>query len=208
MSAFLRLSGARILVALLAVVLLAAACGGDDAGDTQVSPPAPAPTEAPPPPAPTEAPTTTEAAPAKPVYGMVTAVDDQIGRILGELDSLGLAQDTIVLVSSDHGDMLGSHGQRLKRKPWEESIRIPGIVRYPRSGAAPRETEAFFTQVDFAPTLLSLCGVEAPADMQGADLSPVILGESDDGRLYNHETFYSVDEFLEWATQHPDLADL
>jgi len=235
-------------------------------------------------------------------YGMVTAVDDQIGRILGELDSLGLTEDTIVLVSSDHGDMLGSHGQRLKRKPWEESIRIPGIVRYPRSGAAPRQTDAFFTQVDFAPTLLSLCGVDTPAGMQGADLSPVILGQTDagpdsaffqifgpffaggceagwrgvrtdkymyaryrdkpwvlydleadpyelnnlaedpqaapireeleakitewmdktgdswnfdwsapvedKGRLYNHETFYSVDEFLEWATEHPDLADL
>ena len=74
MSAFLRLSGVRILVALLAVVLLAAACGDDDSEDAQVSPPAPAPTEAPPPPAPTEAPTTTEAAPTKPVYGMVTAV--------------------------------------------------------------------------------------------------------------------------------------
>ena len=114
-------------------------------------------------------------------YGMVTAVDDQVGRILAELETLGIAEDTIVLVSSDHGDMLGSQGKRLKRKPWEESIGVPGIVRYPRRGQSGVETAAIFTHVDFAPTLLSLCGVEAPADMQGADLSPVILGAAQEG---------------------------
>lgn len=65
-------------------------------------------------------------------YGMITAVDAQIGRLLRTLDELGMAEDTIVLLSSDHGDMLGSHNRRLKRKPWEESIRVPGILRYPR----------------------------------------------------------------------------
>ena len=113
-------------------------------------------------------------------YAMVTAVDDQIGRILAELDNLGLRENTIVIVSSDHGDMLGSHGARLKRKPWEESIRVPGIVRHPRAPAG-RETDALFSHVDIAPTLLSLCGIEAPAEMQGGNLSPVILGESDAG---------------------------
>jgi arylsulfatase A-like enzyme len=114
-------------------------------------------------------------------YGMVTAVDDQVGRILTELETLGLAEDTIVLVSSDHGDMLGSQGLRLKRKPWEESIGVPGIVRYPRRGRKGLETDAIFTHVDFAPTLLSLCGVQVPADMQGQSLAPVILGESAEG---------------------------
>ncbi len=107
-------------------------------------------------------------------YAMVTAVDDQIGRLLAALDELNLAQDTIVLVSSDHGDMLGSHGLRLKRKPWEESIRIPGILRYPRLIPKGRRTEALFTQVDFAPTLLGLCGLKPPRDMQGVDLSSFI----------------------------------
>lgn len=112
-------------------------------------------------------------------YAMITAVDEQIGRILKSLDELGLAEDTIVLVSSDHGDMLGSQGMRLKRKPWEESIRVPGIVRFPGRAPAGRASDALFSHVDFAPTLLSLCGVDIPADMQGADLSPLILGKAD-----------------------------
>ncbi|MEZ5397783.1 MAG: sulfatase [Bryobacterales bacterium] len=114
-------------------------------------------------------------------YGMVTAIDDQVGRILAELDALGLAEDTIVLVSSDHGDMLGSQGARLKRKPWEESINVPGIVRYPKKGRSGVKTDAIFTHVDFAPTLLSLCGIEPPSEMQGTSLAPVILGEAEDG---------------------------
>jgi arylsulfatase A-like enzyme len=108
-------------------------------------------------------------------YGMVTAIDDATGRILGALDALGLSENTIVLYSSDHGDMLGSQGQRLKRKPWEESIRVPGILRWPGRIAPASTTPAFFTHVDFAPTLLGLAGVRVPSEMQGKDLSRDLL---------------------------------
>jgi arylsulfatase A-like enzyme len=232
-------------------------------------------------------------------YAMITGVDEQIGRLITTLDELGLAEDTIVWVSSDHGDMLGSQGLRLKRKPWEESIHIPGIVRYPRKVLGARTSDVLLTQVDFAPTWLGLCGVKAPAGMQGTDLSAVVLGESehgpdsaffeifgpyhaggvtegwrgvrtarymyarhqdapwvlydleqdpyelnnlavdpaaaavreemeqrlaewmkktgdswdfnwthpveDNGRLYRHETFYTVEEYLAWAKEHPQL---
>jgi len=92
-----------------------------------------------------------------------------------------MADDTIVLFSSDHGDMLGSHGLRLKRKPWEESIRVPGIFRYPRRVPAGERTEALLSHVDFAPTLLSLCGLKIPPEMQGRDLSPVLLDKTNEG---------------------------
>ena len=65
-------------------------------------------------------------------YAMITAVDDNIGRLLGVLDALDLTADTLIIFTSDHGDMLGSQGMFLKRKPFEESIRVPGIIRYPR----------------------------------------------------------------------------
>lgn len=102
-------------------------------------------------------------------YGMITAIDDQVGRLMAELENLQLDGNTILLFSSDHGDMLGSQGMRLKRKPWEESIRIPCILRQPGK-TRPRRTRDFITHVDFAPTLLGLCGVPAPAAMQGADV--------------------------------------
>jgi arylsulfatase A-like enzyme len=114
-------------------------------------------------------------------YAATTAVDDQVGRLSRTLNELGMAEDTIVLFSSDHGDMLGSHGLRLKRKPWEESIRIPGILRYPRRVKARQQTNALFSHVDFAPTLLSLCGVKPPAGTQGSDLTPLVVGESHSG---------------------------
>lgn len=231
-------------------------------------------------------------------YAATTAVDDQIGRLMRTLKELDLEQDTIVLFSSDHGDMLGSHGLRLKRKPWEESIRIPGILRYPRKVKAGQRVTAPFTHVDFAPTLLALCGVKPPSHMQGTNFAPLVLGQKmnvpdsaffqifgpyqgdgtdegwrgvrtdrymyartkdkpwvlydlrndpyemknlagdpsatavqadmekrlqqwmqktgdswsynwtelveDRGRLYRHKTFYTVDEYLRWAKEHPE----
>jgi len=110
-------------------------------------------------------------------YAQVTAVDDQVGRLLRTLKELKLDEDTIIVLTSDHGDMLGSQGLRLKRKPWEESIRVPGIVRYPRRVKAGQQTEAFLTHVDLAPTLLSLCGLKPTREMQGSDLARLILGQ-------------------------------
>jgi arylsulfatase A-like enzyme len=111
----------------------------------------------------------------------MTAVDEQVGRLLKALDDSGRSGDTIVVFTSDHGDMLGSHGQRLKRKPWEESIRVPGILRYPSKAKPGRTSDALLSHVDLAPTLLSLCGLPVPDDMQGTDLSGLVLGMSDWG---------------------------
>jgi arylsulfatase A-like enzyme len=111
-------------------------------------------------------------------YAAITAIDDQTGRLLRVLRELDLEQNTIVFFSSDHGNMLGSQGKILKRKPWEESIRVPGILRYPGTVPQGRTTDALFTHVDFAPTLLSLCGLPVPGEMQGTDLSAVAKGES------------------------------
>src|SRR5262249_41288424 len=108
----------------------------------------------------------------------IAAVDEQVGRLMKTLDELGRADDTIVLVTSDHGDMLGSHGERLKRKPWEESIRIPGGLRYPAKVKPGRVEDGFVSHVDLAPTLLGLCGVNVPQAMQGADLSGLIVGST------------------------------
>jgi arylsulfatase A-like enzyme len=94
------------------------------------------------------------------------------------LDDLSFADDTLVVFASDHGAMLGSQGQRLKRKPWDESIRVPGIVRYPRKIKAGRTSAVFFSHVDFAPTFLGLAGIAPPPQMQGHDLSAVIRGET------------------------------
>jgi len=114
-------------------------------------------------------------------YASTTAVDDQVGRMLSALDEHGMSEDTVIAVSSDHGDMLGSHGLRLKRKPWEESIRVPGIFRYARRFRPGRVEEGLLAHIDFAPTLLGLCGARVPGSMQGSNLARLVRGESQRG---------------------------
>lgn len=123
-------------------------------------------------------------------YASITAVDEQVGRLLRALDELGLEENTIVLVTSDHGAMLGSQGLRLKRKPWEESIRVPGILRYPKQLHSPQAVDTLFSQADIAPTLLGLCGLAVPDHMQGTNLAPVILGE--DGASSTDSVFFQI----------------
>ncbi|MBD3273861.1 MAG: sulfatase-like hydrolase/transferase [Candidatus Marinimicrobia bacterium] len=118
-------------------------------------------------------------------YANINAIDDQIGRILQALEESGKADKTIVLFTSDHGDMLGSHARIYDRQPWDESVQVPGIVRFPRDIPGNRTISNFFSHVDMAPTLLGLAGVEIPEAMQGFDLSPTLLGE-------NHQTPPSV----------------
>ncbi len=114
-------------------------------------------------------------------YGLITSLDDNIGRITKALDELGLAGNTILCFSSDHGDMHRSHGHILKQKPWEESAHIPFLVRYPGHIEAGRKSEVLFNSVDVMPTLLGLCGAKPPSGMQGTDLSRVLTGQETRG---------------------------
>ena len=111
-------------------------------------------------------------------YAHITALDAQLGRILDHLAAEGLVRDTIVVFTSDHGDMLWSQGKMMKQQPWEESIRVPLLVRWPGRVPAGRTTEGLIGVVDLMPTLLGLLGVPIPAGVQGADLSEMVLGRS------------------------------
>ena len=126
-------------------------------------------------------------------YGMVTSLDDCIGRILADLEAQGLAENTIVCFSSDHGDHIGAHGygkpgcdwmpwklRASKATPYDESVHIPFIMRYPGKVAAGRRTTAFLNSVDVMPTLLGLAGVPVPETVQGTDLSHVATGGEDE----------------------------
>jgi arylsulfatase A-like enzyme len=114
-------------------------------------------------------------------YAAITAIDDQVGRLMDVLRETGADENTIILFTSDHGDMLGSHGLRRKRKPHDESARVPGIIRWPGRVPEGSAVDALFSHVDMAPTLLGLAGFEVPKRMQGADLSRVALGETTAG---------------------------
>lgn len=114
-------------------------------------------------------------------YAAITAIDDQVGRLLTTLKETGADENTLILFTSDHGDMLGNHGMRRKRKPHDESARVPGIIRWPAHVPKGRVVQTLFSHIDMPPTLLSLAGLTIPTEMQGADLSQVALGHTTTG---------------------------
>ncbi len=107
----------------------------------------------------------------------VQSVDDSVGRVLAFLDAAGLARNTIVIYTSDQGFFLGDHGLFDKRFMYEESIRMPFLVRWPAAIPAGTRSDALALNVDFAPTFLDAAGVAVPADMQGTSLLPVLRGQ-------------------------------
>jgi arylsulfatase A-like enzyme len=109
-------------------------------------------------------------------YAHITALDEQVGRLMRALDEMGIAENTIVVFTSDHGDMLGSQGMLKKQQPWEESINVPLIIRWKGQVPAGRVSEKLMSLVDLAPTLLSMMGLEVPPDMEGVDLKEYVLG--------------------------------
>ncbi len=103
-------------------------------------------------------------------YAHSTALDDCFAELLAALHATGTADDTIVVFTSDHGDMLQSQGLRFKAVPWEESLRIPLLLRYPRVfGSAGHRFPGLINTPDIMPTLLALAGVPVPASVQGSD---------------------------------------
>ena len=109
-------------------------------------------------------------------YGLVSALDDNVGRLLATLDRLDLTEDTLVLFTSDHGDSLGEHGLFRKTIPYDEATRVPFLVRWPGHIPAGTADETFIRSVDVGPTLTALGGRSMPAATQGFDLSAALLG--------------------------------
>jgi arylsulfatase len=108
-------------------------------------------------------------------YGAVTLTDKCAGRVLDELDSLGLAGKTLVVFNSDHGEMLGDHGLLFKGGyMYDEVLRVPLVMRYPGLLPAGRVVEPFTQEIDQMPTLLPLLGAPAPAGLQGRPLLPLL----------------------------------
>ncbi|MGH2352627.1 MAG: sulfatase-like hydrolase/transferase, partial [Chloroflexota bacterium] len=106
-------------------------------------------------------------------WGQCTLVDTYAGRILDRLDELGLAEDTIVVYSTDHGDMMGDHRLIAKSVQYEGATRVPLIVRVP--GLASRRIATPVSQVDLVPTLLDLLDQPTPAHAQGTSLVPLLI---------------------------------
>jgi arylsulfatase A-like enzyme len=111
-------------------------------------------------------------------YGSITLTDKCIGRILDELDKLGLAGNTLVVFNSDHGEMLGDHGLLFKGGyMYDEVLHVPLVVRFPGTLPAGKLVEPFTQEIDQMPTLLALLGAPAPEGVQGRSLLPLMAGE-------------------------------
>ena len=108
----------------------------------------------------------------------VASVDDNVGRVLDYLDETGLADNTVVIYSSDQGFYLGDHGWFDKRFMYEESYRMPFMVRWPGVVKPGAENTDLTSNIDFAETFLDIAGADAPDDMQGASLVPLMKGET------------------------------
>ena len=130
-------------------------------------------------------------------FRLLSEVDATCGVVLAELDRLGLRENTLVIFTADNGYLHGEHGLADKWYPFEESIRVPLIIRDPRSPAARGvRSSAWALNVDLAPTILDAAGVNAPEGMQGRALTPLFTGQPADWRrdfFYEHPTYRSKD---------------
>ena len=113
---------------------------------------------------------------AKDYLACIASVDEGVGEILDTLDRLGLSQDTIVIYTSDQGWYVGEHGWYDKRWMYEESFRTPFIMRWPGKLEPGSSSSAMAQNIDLAPTLLDIAGIDAPERMHGESLMPVLDG--------------------------------
>ncbi len=131
-------------------------------------------------------------------YGLVSLVDNAVGRILAALEGSGQADNTIVLYTSDHGEMMGDHCSIGKGVMYEQSVRIPWLMRVPWLGKQQQKVGGRISQIDLAPTLLELTGHERPAHLMGDSRADVLRGEASlDGN----------DVFFVWNDNRPDFPD-
>ena len=128
----------------------------------------------------------------------IASMDDNIGRLLEYLEQTGELDNTVVVYSSDQGMFLGDHGWYNKMFMYEEPIRMPLMIRYPKLASPGSVDSHMVLNVDFAETLLDLAGVNIPKDMQGKSLKPLLKGEKPS--QWRHSFFYQ--HYGEWVEPH------
>ena len=117
-------------------------------------------------------------------YAHISAVDAEIGRLLTKLEETDALAETLIVYTSDHGDMLGSHGKLRKGAFFRESAQVPLVLAWPGKIAAGQENEMLIGLIDIYPSLLGLCGLDVPDTARGADLSTGILAKHRTGARY------------------------
>lgn len=124
-------------------------------------------------------------------FRTLQGADDNLGRLLQALDDLKLADDTAVIFCSDNGYFFGEHGLGDKRAAYDESLRIPLVMRYPKMVKPGSLNDAMVLNIDLAPTLLDLAGVPIPESMQGKSWKPLLAGTAASIRdAYFYEYFF------------------
>jgi len=130
----------------------------------------------------------------------IASVDDNVGRLLDYLEKENLLESTIVIYTSDQGFFLGDHGWYDKRFMYEESLRMPFLVRYPKLIKAGTRSDAMVTNLDFGPTLLDFAGVNKPAEMQGVSFKKVLEGKTpddwQDAMYYHYHEYPDADHMV------------
>ncbi len=110
-------------------------------------------------------------------FGMVKCIDDNVGRMMAALRETGALDNTVIVFTSDHGDLCGEHGRDNKGVPMEASARIPFILRAPGTVKPGTVVHEALSSVDFKPTVLSLMGIADPVKTEGRDASPLFTGK-------------------------------
>ena len=129
-------------------------------------------------------------------YAHCSALDSCVGVLIQALKDAGVDENTIVIFSSDHGDMLWSNGFNRKQKPWDESARVPMLWRVP--GVSAKRVDAVMASEDVMPTLLSLCGVGIPKSVEGLDYGPYMKGGGKNPNPGNAALLSCVSPFSEY----------
>ena len=120
----------------------------------------------------------------------IQSVDDGVGEVLNYLDEAGLSDNTIVVYTSDQGFYLGEHGWFDKRFMYEESLKTPFLIRYPKEIPAGSEVNELIQNLDYAPTFLDYANVKIPKDMQGESFRKIVSNETEEWRDAIYYTYY------------------
>jgi arylsulfatase A-like enzyme len=129
-------------------------------------------------------------------------VDESVGALLDFLDREGLSESTVVIYMGDNGFSFGEHGLIDKRQFYEESAKVPFLVRYPGVLEGNQVVEKMVQNIDVAPTILELAGVKEPPQMQGRSIVPILRGDDIEWRDRIFYEYYWENHFPQTPTMH------